>query len=29
MSETSWYNFNHFIPDPDWIEDNGEEAVIN
>ena len=29
VSETSRYNFDHFTPDPDWIEDNGEEAAIN
>jgi hypothetical protein len=27
--ETSPYNFNNFNPDPDWIEDAGEEAAIN
>lgn len=28
-SETSQYNFSHFSPDPDWIEDAGEEAATN
>jgi hypothetical protein len=28
-SETSRCNFNGFVPDSDWIEENGEEAAIN
>jgi hypothetical protein len=27
--ETSRCNFNHFSPDPDWVEDSGEEAATN
>ena len=27
--ETSKYNFTWFSPDPDWIEQEGEEAAIN
>ncbi|KAF8233017.1 hypothetical protein L208DRAFT_1396303 [Tricholoma matsutake] len=28
-SEISQYNFSHFSPYPDWIEDAGEEAATN